>query len=344
MQYATLGNTGLVVSRLAFGAMTFTSGNQDLATIFKVGAQAANELVGRALDAGVNFFDTADAYAGGQSEALLGQALKSRRNEVVIATKVGFRSGTALTQSGLSRRHILWSVDESLTAPRHRLDRRLHRAPRGPVHAARRNARCARRRRALRQGSLHRLLQLVGVESRRGARDPEGERPRAVHARPDALLAARPRRRARRDPDDASLRPRHDGLEPARFRLPERQVHARDAVRSRQSLLGIRPAAVRQGTRLPARGAPAQDRRRSTARASRRPRSLGCSRSSDVTQRADRREQAASARRQPRRCQTSRSATPSIAELDAATALSPVYPNWFIERLQDQVTAKALAR
>ena len=114
MQYATLGNTGLVVSRLAFGAMTFTSGNQDIAAIYKVGAQVANELVGRALDAGVNFFDTADAYANGQSETLLGQALKSRRSEVVIATKVGFRTGPAVTQSGLSRRHILWSVDESL--------------------------------------------------------------------------------------------------------------------------------------------------------------------------------------------------------------------------------------
>jgi aryl-alcohol dehydrogenase-like predicted oxidoreductase len=114
MQYAPLGHTGLVVSRLAFGAMTFTSGNQDFASVYKVGAQLANQLVGRALDAGVNFFDTADAYAGGQSETLLGQALKSRRNDVVIATKVGMRSGTALTQSGLSRRHILWSVDESL--------------------------------------------------------------------------------------------------------------------------------------------------------------------------------------------------------------------------------------
>jgi aryl-alcohol dehydrogenase-like predicted oxidoreductase len=114
MQYATLGNTGLVVSRLAFGAMTFTSGNQDYASIYKVGAQAANELVSRSLDAGVNFFDTADAYASGQSETLLGQALKTRRNDVVIATKVGMRRSDVVTQAGLSRRHILWSIDESL--------------------------------------------------------------------------------------------------------------------------------------------------------------------------------------------------------------------------------------
>jgi aryl-alcohol dehydrogenase-like predicted oxidoreductase len=114
MQYARLGDTGLIVSRLAFGAMTFTSGNRSIASIYKVGADLADELVGLALDAGVNFFDTADVYAGGESETLLGAALRSRRNEVVIATKVGFRSDQALIRSGLSRRHILWSVDQSL--------------------------------------------------------------------------------------------------------------------------------------------------------------------------------------------------------------------------------------
>jgi len=114
MKYALLGNTGLVVSRLAFGAMTFTAGNRDLATIFKVGEAVADRLVGRAFDAGVNFFDTADGYAGGESETLLGAAIKTRRQQVVLATKVGFRTGAPLTQAGLSRRHILWSVDQSL--------------------------------------------------------------------------------------------------------------------------------------------------------------------------------------------------------------------------------------
>jgi aryl-alcohol dehydrogenase-like predicted oxidoreductase len=104
MQYALLGNTGLAVSRLAFGAMTFTQGNKNLAAVYKVGAKLADELVGQALDAGVNLFDTADGYAGGESETLLGAALKQRRDQVVIATKVGFRSGPPTTQSGLSRR------------------------------------------------------------------------------------------------------------------------------------------------------------------------------------------------------------------------------------------------
>jgi aryl-alcohol dehydrogenase-like predicted oxidoreductase len=114
MHYSRLGNSGLVVSRLAFGAMTFTAGNRDIGAVYKVGTDLAQRLVSRALEEGVTYFDTADAYAGGESEALLGRALKGHRQEVVISTKVGFRSGPALTQAGLSRRHILWSIDQSL--------------------------------------------------------------------------------------------------------------------------------------------------------------------------------------------------------------------------------------
>jgi aryl-alcohol dehydrogenase-like predicted oxidoreductase len=115
MQYALLGNTGLAVSRLGFGALTFTQGNQSLGAVYKVGAELAHTLVGRAIDAGVNFFDTADVYADGESETLLGAALKAHRDKVVITTKVGNRGADrALVRSGLSRRHILWSVDQSL--------------------------------------------------------------------------------------------------------------------------------------------------------------------------------------------------------------------------------------
>jgi aryl-alcohol dehydrogenase-like predicted oxidoreductase len=114
MRYATLGGTGLVVSQLAFGAMTFTSGNHDVGAVYKVGKELADELVGRSLDSGVTFFDTADGYAGGQSEELLGAALAPHRDDVVIATKVGFRTGESLVRSGLSRRHVHWSVEQSL--------------------------------------------------------------------------------------------------------------------------------------------------------------------------------------------------------------------------------------
>jgi aryl-alcohol dehydrogenase-like predicted oxidoreductase len=112
MRYARLGDTGLVVSRLAFGAMTFGSGN--IPTVYKVGRDDARTLVDRALAAGINFFDTADGYAAGQSETMLGEALREKRKEVVISTKVGMRVGDALLRSGLSRRHITASCEASL--------------------------------------------------------------------------------------------------------------------------------------------------------------------------------------------------------------------------------------
>jgi aryl-alcohol dehydrogenase-like predicted oxidoreductase len=115
MDYVMLGNSGLTVSRLALGAMTFTGGNRSMASINKVDQKLADSMIGCARDAGVNFFDTADVYDRGESEVVLGRALKGCcRNEVVIATKVGLRTGRALTQAGLSRRHILQSIDDSL--------------------------------------------------------------------------------------------------------------------------------------------------------------------------------------------------------------------------------------
>jgi aryl-alcohol dehydrogenase-like predicted oxidoreductase len=113
MQYTRLGNSGLAVSRLAFGAMTFGN-DPSISAIYKVDEDNARAMVEKALDAGINFFDTADGYANGQSETLLGKLLKNHRQDVVIATKVGFRTGQPITQAGLSRRHILASCDQSL--------------------------------------------------------------------------------------------------------------------------------------------------------------------------------------------------------------------------------------
>lgn len=114
MQYTRLGNSGLVVSRLAFGVMTFGHGEGQLGAVWKTGQDDANALVQRSLDAGINFFDTADSYAGGQSEIMLGKALGARRKDVVISTKIGFRSGSPITQSGGSMRHILNSAEQCL--------------------------------------------------------------------------------------------------------------------------------------------------------------------------------------------------------------------------------------
>src|SRR5882672_7248791 len=113
MQYTRLGNTGLIVSRLSFGAMTFGS-DPSVSAIYKVDQENARAMIERSIEAGVNFFDTADMYAGGQSEAMLGEALGPRRHDVVVATKVGFRAGEPITHAGLSRRHILASCEQSL--------------------------------------------------------------------------------------------------------------------------------------------------------------------------------------------------------------------------------------
>jgi len=115
MQYNRLGDTGLIVSRLAFGAMTFGSAKGTVfEAISRVDQKLANDLVAKALDAGINHFNTADVYTGGQSEEFLAKALGSRRKDVVISTKVGFRSGEALVHQGLSRHHILASAEGSL--------------------------------------------------------------------------------------------------------------------------------------------------------------------------------------------------------------------------------------
>lgn len=114
MQYARLGDTGLVVSRLAFGAMTFGTSQGMFASISKVGPELAGQIIGKTLDAGINFFNTADGYTGGQSEEILGKTLGARRKDVVVSTKVGFRTGEALLHQGLSRQHIFASAEGSL--------------------------------------------------------------------------------------------------------------------------------------------------------------------------------------------------------------------------------------
>lgn len=113
MKYARLGNTGLIVSKLSFGAMTFGS-DPAMPTIYKVDQENARLMIEKSLEAGTNFFDTANAYASGQSEVMLGEILGKQRQDVVIATKVGFRTGEPITDAGLSRKHILDSCDRSL--------------------------------------------------------------------------------------------------------------------------------------------------------------------------------------------------------------------------------------
>ena len=113
MNYRSLGGTGLRVSELCFGTMTF--GGEGMYTVIGSTEQAeADRLVGACLDAGINFFDTADVYSGGRSEQILGKALGARRKDVVVATKARGRTGPGPNQLGLSRGHIMEAVDASL--------------------------------------------------------------------------------------------------------------------------------------------------------------------------------------------------------------------------------------
>jgi aryl-alcohol dehydrogenase-like predicted oxidoreductase len=114
MLYSQLGRTGLVVSRLAYGAMTFTMGNKSRPTLYKTDEEAARAVIGKALDAGINFFDTADVYTFGESEILLGKVLAPHRQDVIISTKAGLRMGEVVTRRGLNRHHLLNSIDGSL--------------------------------------------------------------------------------------------------------------------------------------------------------------------------------------------------------------------------------------
>jgi aryl-alcohol dehydrogenase-like predicted oxidoreductase len=117
MEYATLGNTGLLVSKLCFGTMTFGDGRGLFKGISAVDQAEADRLVRTAIDAGINFFDTADNYTEGESEKILGQSLKNlsiARKDVVIATKVYSRVGPGRNDVGASRGHIMDAVEASL--------------------------------------------------------------------------------------------------------------------------------------------------------------------------------------------------------------------------------------
>jgi aryl-alcohol dehydrogenase-like predicted oxidoreductase len=119
VKYNQLGRTGLYVSEIALGTMTF-GGNADAGMWKAIGALQQDEvdaIVGRALASGVNFIDTADVYSFGESERLLGQSLQNlgvKRSDVIIATKVYGEMGPGTNDRGASRGHIMDSVQKSL--------------------------------------------------------------------------------------------------------------------------------------------------------------------------------------------------------------------------------------
>ena len=119
MKYNQLGRTGLFVSELCLGTMTF-GGNADAGTWAAMGTLKQDDvdpLVKRALDSGINFIDTANVYSNGESERLVGRALKGlgvKREDVVLATKAGIAMGAGVNGQGASRGHLMDAVKQSL--------------------------------------------------------------------------------------------------------------------------------------------------------------------------------------------------------------------------------------
>jgi len=105
MQYKKMGRTGLKISEITLGTMIF--GQQ-------VDEDESLKIMDLAFEKGINSFDTADGYAGGRSEEIVGKALKNKRHSVVLASKVASKQGPGLNDSGLSREHILQAVENSL--------------------------------------------------------------------------------------------------------------------------------------------------------------------------------------------------------------------------------------
>ncbi len=112
VKYTPIGRTGVHASLLALGAMTF--GEKNAWKLGGLNQEAVSKMVARAIDAGINLFDTADVYDEGESEKTLGEALRPYRDQVLIATKVRGRMGPGINEIGLSRHHIQIAIRKSL--------------------------------------------------------------------------------------------------------------------------------------------------------------------------------------------------------------------------------------
>ncbi|MBE5102313.1 aldo/keto reductase [Priestia aryabhattai] len=105
MDYRTVGRTGIQVSNLCFGAMSFGANADE---------ETSKTMYKRCREAGINFFDTADVYSGGRSEEILGECIAHERDSIVLTTKVFWPTGADVNARGLSRRHIIQGVEASL--------------------------------------------------------------------------------------------------------------------------------------------------------------------------------------------------------------------------------------
>src|SRR5205823_9581844 len=113
MEYRNLGRSGLRVSRLTLGTMTF-GGRGKFRDVGDTDVEGARRQIDMALDAGINLIDTADVYSDGAAEEIVGQALEGRRERVLLATKARFPMGTGPNDAGLSRHHLVAACEASL--------------------------------------------------------------------------------------------------------------------------------------------------------------------------------------------------------------------------------------
>ncbi|MDM0020094.1 aldo/keto reductase [Variovorax saccharolyticus] len=114
MEYRYLGNSGFKVPALGFGAGTFGGEGPLFSAWGNTDVAGARRIVDICLDAGVNLFDSADVYSGGASESILGAAIKGRRDQVIVSTKLSLRAGEGPNEVGSSRHHLIRGVDAAL--------------------------------------------------------------------------------------------------------------------------------------------------------------------------------------------------------------------------------------
>ena len=268
MDYRQLGSSGLRVSALTLGTMTF-GGRGNFAAVGSTDVAGATRQVDLCLDRGINFIDTANVYSGGLSEEIVGEAVKGRRDRVLLATKARMPMGDGPNDAGLSRHHLIAECEASLRRLQGRPHRPLPGARVGRPDAARGDDRGARLARALGQGPLRRRLELLGLAAHEGARRRRPPRLPALRHPADLLLAAGARRRVRAPA--AGRRPgrRHPRLEPAGRRPAVGQVPAR------LRRPGGRAPPHRLGRAAGAQRRPGLRRRRRAGRDRRGPRRLG---------------------------------------------------------------------
>ena len=257
MEYRNLGRSGLRVSVLTMGTMTF-GGGERFDKVGNTDLAGARRQIDLCLDAGVNLIDTANAYSRGLSEEIVGEALGAKRQDVLIASKVRFRMGDGPNDEGLSRHHILRPGRGLAEAPALGHPRRPIPAPVGRADPARGDPLRPRHPGRTGQGPLRRRLQLLGLAPDEGPRHRRRPRLAAPRHPADPLYPRGPRSRVRARPRRRRRRRRHPGLEPDRRRPALGQIRPRRPPRPVRSPAG----ASRRSATSPASGASSTPSRR----------------------------------------------------------------------------------